>query len=220
MTDNPDATPPDGPTPPPAAPDQPEAPQAPGTPPPAAPVPGPVPPADPGTPPPAAPPPPGHEPPPGYPPPGYPPPGYPPPGPGYSGPGDPPPGTPPGTPPYGTPGYGPPPYGAPGYGYAPASSADDRTWVLLAHFGAAVLGFFAPLIVMLAKPESPLVRAHAVESLNFQLTWFVVLLVLTVVTCGVGAIGFLFPVVMAIIAGVKAANGEPFRYPLTVRVVS
>ena len=215
MSGNPDATPPDGPTPPPAAPDQPDAPQAPGTPPPTAPVPGSVPPADPGTPPPAAPPPPGHE-----PPPGYPPPGYPPPGPGYSGPGDPPPGTPPGTPPYGTPRYGPPPYGAPGYGYAPASSADDRTWVLLAHFGAAVLGFFAPLIVMLAKPESPLVRAHAVESLNFQLTWFVVLLVLTVVTCGVGAIGFLFPVVMAIIAGVKAANGEPFRYPLTVRVVS
>jgi uncharacterized Tic20 family protein len=39
------------------------------------------------------------------------------------------------------------------------------------------------------------------------------------VTCGIGAIGFLFPVIMAIIAGVKAANGEPFRYPLTVRVV-
>ncbi|MCW2567023.1 MAG: hypothetical protein JWN54_1120 [Mycobacterium sp.] len=211
MSDNPDATPPDGPTPPPAAPDPPDGPQAPGTPPPTAPPPSSVPPGDPGTPPTAAAPPPGHE-----PPPGYPPPGYPPPGPGYSGPGDP----PPGTPPYGTPGYGPPPYGAPGYGYAPASSADDRTWVLLAHFGAAVLGFFAPLIVMLAKPESPLVRAHAVESLNFQLTWFVVLLVLTVVTCGVGAIGFLFPVVMAIIAGVKAANGEPFRYPLTVRVVS
>jgi hypothetical protein len=91
--------------------------------------------------------------------------------------------------------------------------------VLLAHFGAVVLGLFAPLIVMLVKSDSPLVRAHAVESLNFQLTWFVVLLVLSVLTCGIGAIGFLFPVIMAIIAGVKAANGEPFRYPLTVRLI-
>jgi hypothetical protein len=82
-----------------------------------------------------------------------------------------------------------------------------------------VLGFLAPLIVLIARPGSPLVRAHAVEALNFQLTWFVVVLVLSVVTCGIGAIAFVFPVIMAIIAGVKAANGEPYRYPLTVRVV-
>jgi uncharacterized Tic20 family protein len=151
-------------------------------------------------------PPPGAVPPPGY----EAPPGYPPPGAGYGTPG----GPPPGTPPYGTPGYG-----APGYGYSTTSPSDERTWVLLAHFGAVVLGLFAPLIVMLVKSDSQLVRAHAVESLNFQLTWFVVLLVLSVVTCGIGAIGFLFPVIMAIIAGVKAANGEPFRYPLTVRLI-
>jgi uncharacterized Tic20 family protein len=137
--------------------------------------------------------------------------------PGPSAGGTPPPGPPPG-------GYAPPPpYGTPagpGYGYqGPAASSDDRAWILLAHFGAVVLGFIAPLIVMLVKPDSPAVRAHAVEALNFQLTWFVALVIITIVTCGFGSILFLFPVIMAIIAGVKAANGEPFRYPMTLRLI-
>jgi uncharacterized Tic20 family protein len=145
-------------------------------------------------------------------------------------------GTPP--PPYGPPGAAPPPYGAPppGYAGAPASPQDDRTWILIAHYGGALGmlllwgwgGWIAPLIALGGRGnQSPLVRAHAVEALNFQLTWLVVSLVsFTLAVCG----SFLFvplillavpiyPIIVGLIAGTKAMNGEPYRYPLTFRLV-
>ncbi|HET9516163.1 MAG TPA: DUF4870 domain-containing protein [Actinoplanes sp.] len=151
--------------------------------------------------------------------------GYPPPSSGAGGypPGG---GTPP---PYAAPGYGPP--GPGGYG---GYSDDDRTWTLLAHFGGAAvmflsggwLGWVAPLIVMLVKGnQSPTVRAHAVAALNFQLLWSVVAVAITVVsTClsviVIGLLGFfllfipwLVGTVFGVIAGLKAANGEPYSYP-------
>ncbi|MEV4757950.1 DUF4870 domain-containing protein [Micromonospora sp. NPDC049559] len=189
----------------------------------------------PGYPPPAPPP---HETPaPGYAPPQYetpapgyaadPPPGSPPPG-GYGGAGGypPPGGYPPGG--YPTGGYG-PGYGGP----APAGYAngEEKTWALIAHFGgpvavivgAGLLGWVPPLIAMLAKgPQSPTVRAHSVAALNFQITWAIVLAaswVLTAVTCGIlffiPAIIWVVPVIFGIIGGVKANDGQLYRYPMT-----
>ncbi len=155
------------------------------------------------------------------PPPGGP---YPPPGahPSYGQPG------------YGQPGYGPPGYGVPGYG-APGPGApgpgygntDEKTWAMLVHFGGIVLGFIAPLIGLLAKGnESPVVRAHAVEALNFQITWGIVLLATTVLGfCSFGILAvlvfvpWLVIIVFSVIAGIKANDGVLYRYPATWRVV-
>ena len=69
----------------------------------------------------------------------------------------------------------PPPGGGPAG--PPLPPAQERLWAMLAHllsFVAAYLflGFVAPLIVLLVfGPRSAFVRAHAVESLNFNLTW-------------------------------------------------
>jgi len=42
---------------------------------------------------------------------------------------------------------------------------------MLSHLGGIVLGFLAPLIIMLTKGnESPYTKRHAVEALNFQIT--------------------------------------------------
>lgn len=188
------------------------------TPPPAASPSGPAPPGEGGYPPPG----PG-----GYPPPGqggYPPPGqggYPPPGYGYPSGG-----------PYGGQYGGPPP------GYA---NQEDRTWALIAHFGGAAgaflggwLGFLAPLVALLARgKQSPTVRSHAVSALNFQLTWIgisvalsLVLCCLTVVTLGWGAFGFgllavpwLVATIFGIVAGVRALDGELYRYPMSINMV-
>jgi uncharacterized Tic20 family protein len=146
-------------------------------------------------------------------------------------------GPPPGS---GAGGYGTPPPGyGPQYGYgAPGSSGfateDDKTWALIAHFGGAILAFISggwlgwvpPLIALLAKgSQSPTVRQHATQALNFQLLWAIVALAITVVsTClsiiVIGVLGFFLLVVpwlmgtiFGIIAGVKALNGEPYRYP-------
>lgn len=150
----------------------------------------------------------------------------------------PPPPPPPPPPPYGgpqQPSYGYPP---PGYGYPPPVPQperrlppdQERTWSSAAHWSALVAGivglsFLGPLIVMLTKGnESVWVRRHAVESMNFQLSVLIYMLV-SAVLCLV-LIGFLLLIalgigyfVLTIIGAVRAANGEDYRYPLTIRMV-
>ncbi|WP_201931584.1 DUF4870 domain-containing protein [Nocardioides donggukensis] len=122
-----------------------------------------------------------------------------------------------------------------------ALTSEDRTWALTAHIGSLVaawfaFGFLAPLVVLLVQGgKSPFVRRHAVESLNFQLSLLIYIVVggiaaflLTLVTLGLAlvviiplaiaiAIGAL---VVVILATVRASNGEDYRYPLTIRIVS
>lgn len=132
---------------------------------------------------------------------------------------------------YGVPGQPNPGYGMQGQPGGPPvpgqmSESDVRLWSMLAHFGAIVLGFIAPLVVLLAKgSESPRVRAEAVESLNFQITvaiGWVVAIVLAFLLIGF----LLFPVlwignlVLCIMAGIKAKDGIPYRYPFALRLVS
>lgn len=149
-------------------------------------------------------------------------PGAPPPPPSYEPPPPPPPGG--GYPPPGGYAAGPPP------GYP---SADDKTWALLAHFGGAVGafvllgvgGWIAPLIALLAKGNmSPTVRAHAVTALNFQITWSIVgvigyalvcVLIGWVAVLGAAAMG----VVFGIMAGMKANEGQLYRYPASLNLV-
>jgi uncharacterized protein len=129
---------------------------------------------------------------------------------------------------------GPPPGGPPAGGRPagpPMSPDQERLWGMLAHllsFVAAylALGFVAPLVVLLVfGPRSAYVRAHAVESLNFNLSWLLYAIVggiLLIVGIGVLiliALGIAY-VVLVIIASVQANNGQFFRYPLTIRFIS
>ena len=135
-------------------------------------------------------------------------------------------------------GYGPPPGGPPptyggAYG-APAGGApmgyptnDDKTWALIAHFGGIIVGFIAPLVALLAKGnESPTVRAHAVEALNFQITWGIATVVASILAvCSFGILFFLpiltwiVVIVFSIIGGMKANEGVLYHYPMTFRLV-
>ena len=106
----------------------------------------------------------------------------------------------------------------------------ERLWGMLAHllsFVAAYLflGFVAPLIVLLVFGQrSPFVRANAVESLNFNLTWLlyaIVAVVLAFLLIGIViliVLGIAY-LVLVIIASVRANNCEVYRYPLTIRFV-
>ena len=165
----------------------------------------------------------------------------PPPTSGYGPPSGPPPPPPPGgygTPPpppgdYGPPpgSYGPPPgYGPPGGAFGPPAgyaNNDEKTWALIAHFGGILVGFIAPLVALLAKGnESPTVRAHAIEALNFQITWGIATVVAIILAvCSLGILSFLpiitwiIVVVFSIMAGVKANEGQLYHYPMTWRVL-
>ena len=93
------------------------------------------------------------------------------------------------------------------------------------------LAFLGPLLVLLIQGnKSAFVRRHAIESLNFQITLLIALaagIVLSVVTLGLGLI-IVLPVglvvgilalVWIIMAGIKANNGEDYRYPINIRLV-
>lgn len=133
------------------------------------------------------------------------------------------------------PGYGPGGQGAPPPpGYA---SSDDRTWSLLSHglgpvgvvVGAGVLGWVGPLVCYLAKgKESPTVRAHALQALNFNITWAVIDLVAAIIASCLGAFFFgpqilwavtLVPIIFGIIGTVRANDGQLYRYPLSFPLV-
>jgi uncharacterized protein len=139
-------------------------------------------------------------------------------------------GPPSGVPPTGGPPSGIPPTGGPP-GQRPLPPDQERLWAMLSHllsFVAAylLLGFVAPLVVLLVfGPRSAYVRAHAVESLNFNLTWLlyaIVAVVLAFLLIGIPiliALGIAY-VVLIVIASIRANAGEFYRYPLTIRFVS
>jgi uncharacterized protein len=136
---------------------------------------------------------------------------------------------PPSVPPGGGPPMGDPAAGGPP-GQRPLPPDQERLWGMLAHllsFVAAyiALGFVAPLVVLLVFGQrSAYVRAHAVESLNFNLSWLLYAVVAGILLIiGIGlliliALGIAY-VVLVVIASIRANNGEFFRYPLTIRFV-
>jgi uncharacterized Tic20 family protein len=133
---------------------------------------------------------------------------------------------------------GPSPQPAYSYAYAPVATAEsDRNWASASHWGTLVaawlaMGFIAPLLIMLTKGnESPFVRKHAVESLNFQISLLIygtAAVLFSIFTIGlgliivipVGIVAVIAALVFLIQASIKANNGEDYRYPLTLRLVS
>lgn len=120
----------------------------------------------------------------------------------------------------------------------------SRTWEVLCHLSALCMfvgvpfgNVLGPLVIWLLKRgDSPSIDEHGKESLNFQLSLLLYLIVLGVATVSLMLIliGFLLlPVLIAamvlgpiidvifvIIAAVKASSGEFYRYPLTIRFIS
>lgn len=123
------------------------------------------------------------------------------------------------------------------------SPEDERTWGALSHAGAVVamifsagfLGFLASVAVyVIHKDRGPFVRSHAANSLNIQITmfiWLVVLGILTIpialLTFGLGLVvmvpalvaAFVVAGILHVVGAVKAYNGEWWNPPFTPRFV-
>ncbi|MFY8123518.1 MAG: DUF4870 domain-containing protein [Silanimonas sp.] len=88
-----------------------------------------------------------------------------------------------------------------------------------------------PLILWLVKKDTmPFVEDQAKEALNFNITLGIigiVLTIITVVTFGIGAVltvplGILLGIawlVLTIMAGLKANEGQYYRYPFALRLI-
>ena len=120
----------------------------------------------------------------------------------------------------------------------PANESQARTWNMLCHL-SALAGLLVPfgtiigplLVWQIKKNEFPSVDAHGKAALNFQLTVLIGILVAVVAgfVLSFACIGVLFfPVagvmflgglVLAAIAGIRANNGEAYRYPWSLTFV-
>jgi hypothetical protein len=114
----------------------------------------------------------------------------------------------------------------------PVRSAEhERSWCIALHlsgFSGILLGWslmhiLAPLAIWLIKrADSPEIDATGKEVLNFQISYSIYTGV-AILLCFV-LIGFLIlPVILItwivcmVLASVRTSNGEPYRYPFTIR---
>ncbi|MEV0664125.1 DUF1707 and DUF4870 domain-containing protein [Actinomadura luteofluorescens] len=96
------------------------------------------------------------------------------------------------------------------------ATGEDRMLAAAAHAVAVPTLFVGPLVLMLLSGKrSPYVRRQAAEAVNFQLT----LLLLTIVTFGVGGVVYAVAWVLSAVAAVFALTGQTFRYPWILRLV-
>lgn len=114
---------------------------------------------------------------------------------------------------------------------ANAPSAEERKWAMWCHLSAALLyftaigGFLVPMVIWLTKRDTmPFVDDQGKETLNFQITIMLALIVsgiLTLVLIGFPMlVGFLlFHFIATIIATVRASEGVLYRYPFCWRVI-
>jgi uncharacterized protein len=118
---------------------------------------------------------------------------------------------------------------------APAPSAeiskDAKTFGMLCHL-AALAGFIIPMgsivgpliIWLIKKNEMPFVDDQGKESLNFQITVFIAILVCIPLSFIIIGIPLMFVIaigalVFAIIAAMKANEGIAYRYPWALRLI-
>ncbi|KQZ08136.1 DUF4870 domain-containing protein [Agromyces fucosus] len=106
------------------------------------------------------------------------------------------------------------------------SPADEKLWATLIHIGGIFFSFVPALIgYLVLKDKGPFVREHTATALNFQITMaiaYVVSYVLWLILIGwliTIAIGIVV-IVFSIIAAVKANQGQPYTYPLSIKFVS
>jgi uncharacterized Tic20 family protein len=106
---------------------------------------------------------------------------------------------------------------------------DDKQWGTFAHFGG-LTGFIPALVIYLVfKDRGRFARQESAEALNFHINLVganIVCLVFSLIPF----IGLLFSlalfglwvavIVLSILAGMSAAKGQPYRYPIAVRLIS
>ena len=118
------------------------------------------------------------------------------------------------------------PAGFPQQPHPGVSESDAKMWSLAAHLGGFLLSWVVPLVVYLVyRDRSPFIRQHAAEALNFQITLFIAYVVSALlIVVLIGMFTFVATAVLslifAVMASVAAANGQPYRYPMTLRVIS
>ena len=104
-------------------------------------------------------------------------------------------------------------------------TSDEKTMAILSHILTIVTSFIAPLIIyLIKKDESSYVAEHAKESLNFQITLFILYIISFILVFILIGILFLWALsiinlILVIIATIKASENKMYRYPFNLRII-
>jgi uncharacterized Tic20 family protein len=104
-------------------------------------------------------------------------------------------------------------------------STDERNMAMIAHLGGIIFGFIPALLIWMMKKDEPgFVSEQAKEALNFQI--LVAICIFVSVILILAFIGILLlvlvgiaNVIYCILAAMKASEGEPYRYPFSLRLI-
>lgn len=119
------------------------------------------------------------------------------------------------------------------------SDSDSRNWAMGAHltalagvFVAGLASFVGPLVIWLIRREDdPFAAQHALEALNFNITTLGVVIVGFILGFGTLGLGFIIVgplfLVLAVLwlvwtiqATMAASGGQPYRYPVSIRLIN
>ena len=103
---------------------------------------------------------------------------------------------------------------------------DDKTLAMFAHLSGIFFSFLGPLVIWaIKKDESKFVAAHALEALNFQISFAIYMIVASFSM--ILLVGFLLVpalliggIVLTIMAAMAANNGESYKYPYILRLIN
>ncbi len=109
-------------------------------------------------------------------------------------------------------------------------NSNEKTWTLFCHLSGLLLftsipfaNVIGPLVIwLIKKDEMPKVNAHGKAALNFQISmmiYFLVCIPLVFIIIGVFLMAGLviLNVIFTIIATIKAADGQVYDYPLSIK---
>jgi uncharacterized protein len=118
----------------------------------------------------------------------------------------------------------------------PPGAPRERQWIVALHL-LGLVGVFAPvagnilaplILWLLKKPEMPELDGPGKDVLNFQISWSIWMIAAAVLGAAGSCLVFplLLPVgvylawlILTVIGGVKASNGESYKYPLTISML-
>jgi uncharacterized protein len=109
------------------------------------------------------------------------------------------------------------------YASSDYSPGTEKLLSVAIHLLAIPFEFFAPVIgYFVFKDKGPFISHHVKESINFSITMLLVLVVLAVSIIGWAFLWAppIYWAIMRIIAAVKAAQGEFYKYPFTLRLIN
>ena len=108
----------------------------------------------------------------------------------------------------------------------PVVSADDKNIAVLTHLGGTIFSFVPALIVwLLKKDDNAFIAEQAREALNFQITLLIgyaISSILMVILVGFLLAGILWiaNLILCVLAAIAASQGQEYRYPFTLRLIS